>query len=84
VMADSRVSVLRTTFVFCFLPTSNHPSPSVSAPGETGRCIERSSCALPLERGLVDGREGAKRERRIRSSSCSVFRKNPRYSSASS
>lgn len=45
--ADSRDSVARTTWVFCFLPTSSQPEDESAlplmpaAPGETGRSTSR-------------------------------------------
>lgn len=48
---DSRDSVARTTWVFCFLPTSSQPEdesalPLAPAPGEIGRSIFRLDGSL--------------------------------------
>ena len=85
VMADSLDVLERTECVRCFLPTSSHPSVVDSSVGETGRSME---CSLPPEEegpvplGKAD--RVCVRDSRWRSSSCKVFKKKPRYSSASS
>lgn len=69
--ADSFVSVLRTTFVFCFLPTSSQPSPpSPLALGDVGLAIDLSS-ESPLAAGadLAVTRDVCVRERMYRISS---------------
>jgi len=73
VTADSRVSVLRTTLVFCFLPTSSQPSE-----GETGRAISEASSSVGRE-AEVD-REDSVLDTILRSSSCRVSMNHPRNS----